>query len=198
PPAYRRWQARWRALARRAPRGLARRAFARRGSAPIASCRSGWARGPRRRSPSPFAQLRPPRGDRPASSPRGPAGSRSVPSSSGSLLDLHRIVVSRASNTRACLDDHWPFPLADEEVGQVAERLLDALATEAVVGCGSGLDRGHEAGGAELGHVVAHGRLADLELLRELGAVQVAVGQELQDPEPGCVAERPVQPEDRR
>ena len=91
---------------------------------------------------------------------------------------------------------------AEGTSGQVADEVgrgvLEPVPSQAVVGEPAFLDQGHEAGGPQLREVVLDRGLAQLQALRDLGQVPVAVAEEAQDPEPGVVAQRPVEAQDAR
>src|SRR6476646_1342783 len=86
--------------------------------------------------------------------------------------------------------------LSDEELLDLPRSVVETVATEAVVGDRAGLRDGHEARGTEQGQVMLDRRLREVQLLGDLGQVEVPGREQLQDPEPRLVAERPVEPHD--
>src|SRR4051794_5714229 len=77
-----------------------------------------------------------------------------------------------------------------EEPLELRGRIVETVPPEAVVHDRSGLGDRHETGGPKLGQVVLDRRLREVELLGDLGEVQVARGEELEDPQSGLVTER--------
>ncbi len=118
-----------------------------------------------------------------------------------SVVDVHRCLpcVRGSANTRSN-ERPWSRSTAacrrrgsGEEAHQIVSGLGESVLAKAVVGLGAEVGDGHQAGHPERGQVVLHGRLADLQRLRELGQVHVAVAQQAQDAQARLVAERPVE-----
>src|SRR5688500_5513079 len=90
---------------------------------------------------------------------------------------------------------YW-FVAAQQEALELHRRIVEPVTPEAVVHDGARLGDRRKSGCPELGEVVLDRRLRELQLLRDLGEVEIAAGQELEDPEPRLVAERTMQPDE--
>src|SRR5258706_8965637 len=99
-----------------------------------------------------------------------------------------------ASRLPAAARARW---LSDQESLQVDRRVVEAIAPQAVVHDRTGLDDRDQAGGPELDHVVLDGWLRQLELLGDLGEIQVAGREQLEDSESRAVAEGAMEAEHR-
>src|SRR5258705_1207658 len=87
--------------------------------------------------------------------------------------------------------------LPDQKSLQVDRRVVEPIAPQAVVHDRAGLDDRDQAGGPELDHVVLDGWLRQLELLGDLGQIQVAGREQLEDSESRAVAEGAMKAEHR-
>src|SRR4051812_31876802 len=87
--------------------------------------------------------------------------------------------------------------LSDEESLDLGRSVVETVATKAVVENGPRLRDGHEPSGPEQRQVMLDRRFRELELLGDLGQVEVSRREQLQDPESRLVAERAVEADDR-
>src|SRR5580765_1669685 len=88
--------------------------------------------------------------------------------------------------------------LAEEEPLDVGRRVIETVATERVVHDRPGFRDRHQTGGSQQREVVLDGRFGQLELLGDLGEVEVATGEKLEDLQTRRIAERPMEPDDGR
>src|SRR5262245_55756714 len=94
--------------------------------------------------------------------------------------------------------DSGVWALAQEELLDLARRVVEAGGPQAVVDDRAGLGQGHETSRAQEREVVLDRRLREIELLRDLGQVQVTVAEQSQDPQARLVTERAMQAHDGR